>query len=184
MRWSASVACAVPHQWHRGEPWSICLRALRYAGSDVRFGMSRVFLAPLAGACGCFHVTGWGWCGDSPPHFTLSSWLPDVLHQGTDTITPFMSLGNAGQTVRQPALLTFPSFIPTESNSLCGRACDLLLEVLASESQPVYSGRDAVTLRAVGVRPLSLVHRLSTLCRPSKSVHALGVPINSVVVCA
>ena len=65
-------------------------------------------------------------CGDSPPHFTLSSWLPDVLHQGTDTITPFMSLGNAGQTVTQPALLTFPSFIPTESNSLCGRACDLL----------------------------------------------------------
>jgi hypothetical protein len=43
-------------------------------------------LAPLAGACGCLHVTGQVGAVIAPHSSTYEVWLPDVLHQGTDTI--------------------------------------------------------------------------------------------------
>lgn len=83
MMWSASVAGALLQMTQVIGPLvNSSLRALRNSGVARRVMLvSFLCYRPCPSDCGWFHVTGWGWCGDSPPHFEL-------LTQAAGCVTP------------------------------------------------------------------------------------------------
>ena len=60
--------------------------ALRYAAVWYSLMLFRFLSSALGCACGCLHVTGQVSAVIAPHTFTYEVWLPDVLHQWTDTI--------------------------------------------------------------------------------------------------
>jgi len=85
--WSASVAGAL---WQMtqviGPLLNSSFRALLNSGVERRVMLFRFFSSALGCACGCFHVTGRVGAVIAPHSSTYEVWLPDVLHQWTDTI--------------------------------------------------------------------------------------------------
>ncbi len=85
--WSASVAGAL---WQMtqvmGPLLNSSLRALLNSGVERRVMLFRFFSSALGCACGCFHVNHRVLAVIAPHSSTYEVWLPDVLHQWTDTI--------------------------------------------------------------------------------------------------
>ncbi len=87
-----------------------------------RVMLFRFFSDALGCACGCLHVTGWVGAVIAPHSSTYEVWLPDVLHQWTDTIdicdvwTLYALLDGMALYPRSRVCL------PAEYNSLRGRA--------------------------------------------------------------
>ncbi len=132
MMWSASVAGAL---WQMtqviGPLLNSSFRALLNSGVERRVMLFRFFSSALGCACGCLHVTGWVGAVIAPHSSTYEVWLPDVLHQGTDTIDICdvwtLYLVFTHEALARPRALHLLSTTPNEAVVLiCCRGCYFL----------------------------------------------------------